>query len=76
MHSESKWFTHSGHFNTDPTKVKKDGAGAYNWGFAGDETDMDGVVMAGQSMRRNSNHMMNMVRMDELDTMCDEALKM
>ncbi|WEJ94100.1 ATPase stabilizing factor 15 kDa protein [Yamadazyma tenuis] len=59
--SEPKWFTHNGYFGTDPTKVKKNGAGKGNWGRVGDEL-LDSDIqfnMFGKSQRRNSNHQEN-----------------
>lgn len=75
MHSEPKWFTHAGHFNTDPTKVKKNGAGAHNWGQIGDELDTAEYSFAGQSQRRNSNHLMNVMHMEEMDEKCERRLQ-
>jgi hypothetical protein len=34
-----KYFAKSGHYNQDPTKVKKDGHGRGNWGREGDEVE-------------------------------------
>ncbi|ODV79671.1 uncharacterized protein CANTADRAFT_89313 [Suhomyces tanzawaensis NRRL Y-17324] len=57
--SQPKWFTHHGPINSDPTKVKKGGAGKNNWGTPGDELDSDDYNFFGASKRRNSNHMEN-----------------
>lgn len=56
--SEPKWFTHNGYYGSDPTKVKKLGAGKGNWGKPGDELVDDDieVSMFNKSKRRNSNH--------------------
>lgn len=76
--SNSKWFTHHGPINCDPTKVKKLGAGKGNWGKPGDEikddTDMDMVTMFGQSQRRNSNHSQNEQDMKMLNEQLDHSM--
>lgn len=58
---EPKWFTHNGHYDADPTKIRKNGAGRNNWGRPGDEMMDDEEVASmsffGRSARRNSNHM-------------------
>lgn len=55
--SDPKWFTHNGVYGSDPTKVKKQGAGKGNWGRPGDEMlDDEAILMFNQSKRRNSNH--------------------
>lgn len=59
--SQSKWFTHNGNYGTDPSKIKKNGAGKGNWGRPGDEL-LDSELefnMFGKSQRRNSNHQGN-----------------
>lgn len=76
--AQPKWFTHHGHSNTDPTKVKKSGAGRRNWGQPGDElTDEEMISMGtmfGKSMRRNSNHNQNERDLQELNDQCDKDL--
>lgn len=65
--SQPKWFTHHGHANTDPTKIKKEGAGRRNWGQPGDElTDEEMGHLFGKSTRRNSNHNQNERDMKDL----------
>lgn len=76
--SEAKWFTHNGHSNTDPTKVKKLGAGSYNWGQPGDELqddkDLDSTAMFGRSERRNSNHSQHELSLRMLNDQLDSSL--
>ncbi|OBA22738.1 hypothetical protein METBIDRAFT_48413, partial [Metschnikowia bicuspidata var. bicuspidata NRRL YB-4993] len=55
--STPRFFTHNGHFNTDPNKVNKNGSGKFNWGKPGDEL-MDESEFPSTG-RRNSNHMAN-----------------
>lgn len=76
--SEAKWFTHNGHPNTDPTKVKKLGAGKNNWGQPGDELQDDGdwesIHMFGKSERRNSNHLQHELNLRMLNDQLDNSL--
>ena len=72
---EPKWFTHNGHSDTDPTKVKKNGAGKNNWGQPGDELDDNEVRNYQKSSgRRNSNHEMNQERLNNLNDKLDNQL--
>lgn len=62
--SKPKWFTHNGHYNCDPTKVRKNGAGKNNWGQPGnelmDDDDFESFTFFKQeNKRRNSNHNVN-----------------
>ncbi|KAK6197107.1 uncharacterized protein RJT21DRAFT_123520 [Scheffersomyces amazonensis] len=68
---EPKWFTHHGYIDSDPTKVKKEGAGKNNWGKPGDENN---VNMYNQSNRRNSNHNENEMKLNEVDEKVNEKL--
>lgn len=72
--SEPKWFTKSGHGDTDPTKIKKDGAGNFNWGKPGDELDDADYAKVNKIGRRNSNHEMNMERMNQLEDACEREI--
>lgn len=69
--SEPKWFTKTGHADTDPTKTKKGGAGNFNWGKPGDEDDVE-FMMYNKNGRRNSNHSMNMEKMKDVEQTCDK----
>ncbi|KAI3403757.1 STF2 [Candida oxycetoniae] len=70
---EPKWFTHNGYSNTNPTKVKKNGAGKNNWGQPGDELNKEDYHMfkSGEG-RRNSNHDMNEDKLNELNDLLDK----
>lgn len=74
-----KWFTHNGHFNTDPTKVRKNGAGKNNWGQPGDELmDEELDQFNGQmfkNSRRNSNHNVNEVNLKNLNQSLDAQME-
>ncbi|KAI5960609.1 STF2 [Candida pseudojiufengensis] len=79
---ESKWFTHNGYSNTNPTKIKKNGAGKNNWGQPGDEIDLKSnknnnnfnSFNNGNSVgngRRNSNHDLNEMKFNRLNDAID-----
>lgn len=72
--SEPKWFTSHGPVNTDPTKVKKSGAGRNNWGQPGDELDAEEFHFFGKSGRRNSNHSENEDRLRELNEAVEKKI--
>ncbi|EDK43010.1 ATPase stabilizing factor 15 kDa protein [Lodderomyces elongisporus] len=73
--TEPRWFTHNGHFDTDPTSMKKNGAGRNNWGQPGDEMDKSEIKMFNKSSgRRNSNHDVNQDRMNQLSASIDASL--
>lgn len=76
--SNSKWFTKHGPVNTDPTKVKKLGAGKGNWGQPGDEmmddSEMESVTMFRHSDRRNSNHSQNEQDLKMLNEQLDHTM--
>lgn len=75
--SEPRFFTHNGHFNTDPNKVNKNGSGKFNWGQPGDELlDEKDVVYAANKSRRNSNHAANEQMMEQKFRDCDVKLNM
>ncbi|KAG2736804.1 hypothetical protein G9P44_000894 [Scheffersomyces stipitis] len=71
---EPKWFTHHGPVDSDPTKVKKEGAGKNNWGQPGDELQKEDFNFFNKSQRRNSNHSENEEKMKALDDMLDSKL--
>ncbi|EGW33576.1 ATPase stabilizing factor 15 kDa protein [Spathaspora passalidarum NRRL Y-27907] len=71
---EPKWFTHHGYHDSDPTKVKKDGAGKNNWGQPGDELDKDEFNFNKSAGRRNSNHALNEERLNNLNDKLDEEM--
>lgn len=76
--SEQKYFTHNGHADMDPNKVRKDGNGKFNWGKPGDElNDEEGLdkPLFGKSGRRNSNHAQNEQNMKEVSEKCDSMMK-
>ncbi|EMG51142.1 TMA10 Translation machinery-associated protein 10 [Candida maltosa Xu316] len=74
---EPRWFTHNGAFNTNPSSVKKNGAGKNNWGKPGDELDDEEVAMYQKSTgRRNSNHEINQERFNNLNNQLDDKLMM
>lgn len=76
--SEKRYFTHNGHADMDPNKVRKDGNGKFNWGKPGDElNDQEEFAgkMFGQSGRRNSNHAQNENVIRETTEMCDNKMK-
>ncbi|CAK7902748.1 ATPase-stabilizing factor 15 kDa protein [[Candida] anglica] len=74
--SQPKWFTHHGHPNCDPTKVKKEGAGRGNWGRPGDElTDEEMGNRFGKSKRRNSNHVHQENELRMLDEQLNKDLE-
>ncbi|KAI5951971.1 STF2 [Candida jiufengensis] len=70
---ESKWFTHNGFSNTNPTKIKKNGAGKNNWGQPGDEIDMKMIKNNNNNerARRNSNHDLNEMKFNKLNDAID-----
>ncbi|CAK9440415.1 uncharacterized protein LODBEIA_P45150 [Lodderomyces beijingensis] len=70
--SEPKWFTHNGHYNTDPAGVKKNGAGKNNWGQAVDDVNLGEYNRTTTAGRRNSNHEMNELRMNSLNDLVDQ----
>ena len=75
--SKPKWFTHNGHFNTDPTKVRKNGAGRNNWGQVGDELiddDEMNIYYKNSNTRRNSNHNVNESHLQQLNQRLDNKL--
>ncbi|CCG21669.1 Stf2 protein [Candida orthopsilosis Co 90-125] len=67
---EPKWFTHNGYINTDPTKIKKNGAGKNNWGQDGDESDFI-LFNKKSTSRRNSNHDVNELKLMQLNNSID-----
>jgi hypothetical protein len=69
--AEPKWFTKHGHYNEDPTKIKKDGAGRHNWGKP-DESDKD--MLYNYLGRRNSNHELMLEKMDLVEKEVDKTL--
>ncbi|KAG7663409.1 STF2 [[Candida] subhashii] len=72
---ESKWFTHHGYYDSDPTKTKKEGAGNFNWGKPGDELDDEDIKMYNKStVRRNSNHETNQEKLRELNQKLDNEI--
>lgn len=77
--SEPKWFTHNGHFNSNPNGVRKNGAGRNNWGQPGDElrddASYDNMNFFGQSGRRNSNHSVNEENMRSLNNSLDNKIQ-
>ncbi|KAK5987460.1 hypothetical protein PT974_11587 [Cladobotryum mycophilum] len=50
-----KFFAKSGFVDTDPKKIKKDGAGRGNWGGAGDEVADEGFSFTNARRRSNSS---------------------
>jgi hypothetical protein len=51
-----KYFAKSGHWNTDPTKVKKNGHGRGNWGREGEELeDLQGEFNFHHTRRRSNS---------------------
>ncbi|KAF2642440.1 hypothetical protein P280DRAFT_547918 [Massarina eburnea CBS 473.64] len=50
-----RYFGKSGHADTDPNKLKKNGAGKGNWGHAGDELDDMGYNISNARRRSNSS---------------------
>ncbi|KAM9921321.1 hypothetical protein OXX59_006597 [Metschnikowia pulcherrima] len=70
--STPKYFTHNGHFNTDPNKISKNGNGKFNWGRPGDEF-MDEEEYTGAG-RRNSNHALNESNLAEKLEDCNSKL--
>ncbi|KAK6462637.1 hypothetical protein DFJ63DRAFT_319452 [Scheffersomyces coipomensis] len=72
--SEPKWFTHheSYYLNSDPTKVKKFGAGKNNWGKPGDELNDDeeyinfSLFNKSNMSAKNMNHFENESKMNDL----------
>ena len=72
--SQPKWFTHHGPGNTDPTKVKKEGAGNHNWGKPGDELNTDDFNFFGKSGRRNSNHDINEEKLRKETERCEKTI--
>jgi len=52
----ARFFTKNGPFDTDPTKVKKNGAGRGNWGREGEEGADAGYTFTKQRRHSNSVH--------------------
>lgn len=74
--SEQKYFTHNGHADMDPNKVRKEGSGKYNWGKPGDELcDEEGFSDKKLSGRRNSNHAHNEQHIREATEKCESMMK-
>lgn len=69
--AEPKWFTKNGNSLEDPTKIKKDGAGKFNWGNS-DEIIKE--YMFSYLARRNSNHETNMSRFNAIEQKVDISL--
>lgn len=65
-HADGRYFTHNGHIDSDPTKIKKEGAGPHNWGKPGDEVEGNFQIF-GKSERRNSNHNHHVHDLEKLD---------
>ncbi|CAI5756813.1 unnamed protein product [Candida verbasci] len=77
--TDSKWFTHNHSYETNPTKIKKNGAGKNNWGKPGDEIDEEDEVdyklyNKKSQGRRNSNHDLNQARLNEVDLKTNKNL--
>lgn len=76
--SEARYFTHNGHSNTDPNKVRRGGDGKFNWGKPGDELDDQAEFelqeFFGKSNRRNSNHAINEQNIKDTAERCDKML--
>lgn len=73
--TDPKWFSHNGHYDTDPTKVKKDGNGKNNWGNPGDELPDQGQYnLFEHSERRNPNHHAQEQLMKDKNNMIDDQL--
>lgn len=75
--SEQKYFTHNGHADMDPNKVRKDGNGKFNWGKPGDELNDEKEYQEhfGKTARRNSNHAHNEEALQEINSKCEDQLK-
>jgi len=54
-HIEPKFFAKNGFVDTDPNKIKKEGAGKGNWGQPGAEADDEGFTFAHARRRSNSS---------------------
>jgi len=52
----SRYYTKHGFVDTDPAKVKKDGAGRGNWGREGEEVTDAGYTFTKQRRHSNSAH--------------------
>lgn len=75
--AEPKYFTHNGHYKSDPNKVCKAGNGKFNWGKAGDEMmDDDDIPEAMQRTmgRRNLNHEANEAEIRRTMDRCNELV--
>ncbi|WPK23329.1 hypothetical protein PUMCH_000567 [Australozyma saopauloensis] len=71
--SEPRFFTHNGHYKSDPNKVCKHGSGKFNWGKAGDEM-MDEEPQNNTMGRRNSNHDANEAEIKKTMEKCDKLV--
>lgn len=74
-----RYFAKTGHFDQDPTKVKKDGHGKGNWGKEGDELHDIADEFNFHHERRHSNSahpsaQQEFGRMADRHTMTDEAV--
>lgn len=72
--SEPRYFTHNGHYKTDPHKVCKSGSGKFNWGKAGDEMMDEEEMSEFQRGRRNSNHEANEAEIRKTMDKCDSLI--
>lgn len=70
--STPRYFTHNGHFNTDPNRVSKNGSGKFNWGQPGDEVVDEKIQVDGG--RRNSNHWANEQVLEQKLNACNDKL--
>ncbi|GEQ70416.1 hypothetical protein JCM33374_g4093 [Metschnikowia sp. JCM 33374] len=71
--AEPRYFTHNGHWNTDPHKVSKNGRGKFNWGQPGDEyMDENGDCATWGSC--NWNHAANEEILDAKLEKCEEKI--
>jgi len=50
-----RYFAKSGHVDSDPKKIKKNGAGKGGWGVDGDEVQDEGFNLANARRRSNSS---------------------